>query len=254
MTTPEAVGEALQSGSLRHLIGLDSEPDAGLLEALSVTVSHRFGIELTDFSDACGDTAALTAVIAGLPWRSAATITNRTGACVIQALRSRAVFHDAMDMLFRLAPRPDHPLNSRFLHNVLSRVPMARRDALLTPWLHETHKTNGAVDRLITWAQLKDIDAVGWQTCQLWVTALLWCTGCSDRRVRDSAALAAARLLTRHPDQASYVLNTFLAVDDEWVAERACYASYAALLRGGSGSDWANVALLDGRRHVFECR
>ncbi|MFD7625016.1 hypothetical protein ACFV7Q_03025 [Streptomyces sp. NPDC059851] len=242
MTTPEAVGEALQSGSLRHLIGLDSEPDAGLLEALSVTVSHRFGIELTDFSDACGDTAALTAVIAGLPWRSAATITNRTGACVIQALRSRAVVHDAMDMLFRLAPRPDHPLNSRFLHNVLSRAPMARRDVLLTPWLHETHKTNGAVDRLITWAQLKDIDAVGRQTCQLWVTALLWCTGCSDRRVRDSATLAAARLLTRHPDQASYVLNTFLAVDDEWVAERACYASYAALLRGGSSSDWAGSA------------
>lgn len=242
LTTTDEIREELTGGSLRQFLALDSVPDAGLLEALSVVLAHRLGTELTEFRDEIGDGIAVAAVIAGLPWRSESSITEQTQRCLVDALDSKATFGEAMDMLFRLAPRPDHLLNADFLHGLLSPMPMAERDALLVPWLHETRGAGGAVHRLISWARRGDISLAGQATCRLWVTALLWCTGCSDRRVRDDATVGAARLLTRHPGKAPALLAEFLGVDDDWIGERACNAVYTALLRAGSTTDWGAAA------------
>ena len=76
---------------------------------------------------------------------------------------------------------------------------MGARDSFLPGWLHITHDTSGAVDRLIRWALEKPLDQVGEDTTRLWVTALLWTTSCTDRRVREPATIAAARLLYPAP-------------------------------------------------------
>ena len=245
LTSVQDVEEALRDGELRQLLGLDADPDRGLLEALSVAVAERLGIELTAFTQAFADIPAdvvLGALIAGLPWRAPASITDQTRAGVLQALGSEAVFSEALDMLFRLAVRPDHPLNADFLHELLSPHTMAERDSYLVAWLHQTHGSRGGVDRLISWGRHKDIRTVSRDTCRLWVTALLWCTGCSDRRVRDGATIAAARLLARHPGQAPAVLALFLGAGDDWITERACYTAYAALLHSGQADDWRAAA------------
>lgn len=242
LATVQDVHDALREGNLGKLLGVNGLLDRGLLEALAVAVAHRYGVELTRF-DGIGDSeAVLTAIIAGLPWRTTASISNETRETLIAALRSRRAFPDAMDMLFRLAVKPDHPLNADFMHDFLRTDSMAARDAYLVPWLHGTHASGAAVDRLITWGRGKDIEAVGRHTCRLWVTALLWCTGCTDRRVRDHATVAAARLLSRHAGEAPTILERFLGVSDDWIAERACYASYTALLRAGGPDDWRSAA------------
>ncbi|MEU3747219.1 MULTISPECIES: hypothetical protein [Streptomyces] len=235
------VRQALTSGSLRQLLGLDALPDPGLLEALSVILGHR-GMELTDFRDEIGDEQAIAAVIAGLPWRSDTSISADTVDCVDDALRAQETFDEAMNMLFRLATRPDHALNADHLDALLSARRMADIDAVLTPWLYATRDEGGAAHRLISWAREQDITHTGRETSRLWVTALLWCTGCSDRRVRDDATLAAARLLTVHPEHAPAMLAHFLDVEDDWIIERTCYAAYTALLRSGSVADWHAAA------------
>lgn len=242
LTSVDDLGGALRGGNLRRLLGLDAVVDRGLIEALSVAVAHRFGVELTALEEIGDSDAILTAIIAGLPWRTHASINGETEEVVIAALSSPDAFPDAMDMLFRLAVKPDHPLNADFLHDLLAPQSMAERDAYLVPWLHETHASGGAVDRLIMWGRTKDIDAVGPHTGRLWASALLWCTGCSDRRVRDYATVAAARLLSRHPGEAPSMLERFLGVSDDWIVERACYASYTALLRAGGRDDWHAAA------------
>ncbi|AII11476.1 ATP-binding protein [Rhodococcus opacus] len=231
------------TGRLGQLIGLGSTIDLGILEATSVVLADRLEIELTELRDEIGDDDALaTAVIAGIGWRSTASITEKTADIVVGALRREATFEAALTMLFRLAARPKHPLNADFLHDFLSRFSMGARDRFLATWLHCTHGTNGAVDRLIRWAREKPLNEVGGDTTRLWTTALLWTTSATDRRVREPATVAAARLLARHPSQATKLLQQFAAIDDEWVVERALVVAYAALLANGAIADWTAAA------------
>jgi hypothetical protein len=231
------------SGRLGELIGLDATIDVGLLEAVSVVVAERFGLDLTAFTAEIPDTAARdAAAIAGTAWRAVSSITPDTGSLIASALRRCETFDAGLTMLFRLAARPGHPLNADFLHEFLSGLTMAARDQFLAGWLHTSHGTSGAVDRLIRWGGEKPLDQVGAETTRLWVTALLWTTSAPDRRVRETATIAAARLLARHPNQTAAILERFCIVDDEWVVERALQVTYSALLASGSGSDWTAAA------------
>jgi hypothetical protein len=231
------------SGRLGELIGLDATIDIGLLEAASVVVAERLGLELTAFTAEIRDTAARdAAVIAGTAWRSVSSITLDTGGIITNALRRRETFDAGLTMLFRLAARPGHPLNADYLHEFFSELTMSTRDQFLTKWLHTSHGTSGAVDRLIRWGCEKPLDQVSAETTRLWVTALLWMTSTTDRRVREPATIAAARLLARHPHLAAGLLERFCIVDDEWVVERALQVSYSALLASGSDADWGAAA------------
>lgn len=231
------------SGRLGKLVGLDGTIDVGVLEAVSVVVAERFGLELTTFAAEIPDTIARdTAIIAGAGWRSASSITLDTGSIITNALHSRETFDAGLTILFRLAARPGHPLNADFLHEFLSGLSMASRDQFLVGWLHTTHGTRGAIDRLIRWGSEKPLDQVSEETTRLWVTALLWATSATDRRVREPATIAAARLLARHPQLAAALVERFSLVDDEWVVERALEIAYSALLATGSTADWAGTA------------
>jgi hypothetical protein len=243
LATVEELRAALDGGPLRTLLGLDGPIDYGLLEALSVAAAERYGIELVELNDTIGDEiAVLGSVVAGLPWRNPANITPATSDSVKAALAHPETFPEAMEMVFRLATKPDHPLNADWLHDLFAPLSMPDRDALLIPWLYDTYDSSGAVDRLVRWARERDLASVSDATCRLWVTALVWCTGCSDRRVRDAATVAAARLLARHPDQAPTLLQRFLPIDDDWVQQRALDIAYTALLRAGTNRDWEAAA------------
>ena len=231
------------ASSLGTLIGVEGTIDIGLLEATSVVVAERLGLELTEFADEISDRQALdAAVIAGIAWRSPDSITSDTGGILTNALRHSTNFDSALTMLFRLAVRPEHRLNADFLHRFLMRWNLGARDQFLPGWLHITHGTSGAVDRLIRWALEKPLDQVSEATACLWVTTLLWTTGCTDRRVRDSATIAAARLLAHHTDLAASLLERFAKVNDEWVIERALNVAYSALLLNGNEPDWLATA------------
>ncbi|MAS53336.1 MAG: hypothetical protein CMJ44_01680 [Pimelobacter sp.] len=231
------------AGRLGELLGLSGTIDVGILEATSVVLAERLGLEVTDFTLEIGDDDAIAAaVIAGVGWRATSSITETTGDIVVDALRRRATFDAALTMLFRLAARPSHPLNADFLHGFLNRLNMAARDQFLPGWLYLTHDTNGAVDRLIRWALEKPLDQVSGETTRLWVTALLWTTCATDRRVREPATIASARLLARHPNQAAGLLKRFSVVNDEWVLERALDVAYSALLANGTTDDWKAAA------------
>jgi len=231
------------SGRLGELIGLEATTDVGILEAVSVVVAERFGLELTAFTAQIPDTAARdAAVIAGAAWRPVSSITPETGSIITNALSRHETFDAGLTMLFRLAARPGHPLNADFLHKFFSGLTMAARDQFLAGWLHTSHGTSGAVDRLIRWGGEKPLDQVGEETTRLWVASLLWMTSATDRRVREPATIAAARVLGRHPRQSAALLERFCEIDDEWVVERALEVVYSALLSRGDAADWTAAA------------
>lgn len=239
LTSVAELGAAIAEGPLRGVLGLDGDADSGLLEAFSVLAAERFGVELFELSDLDGVPKAvvLAVIVAGLPWRSPAAVGASTCAVVETALSDSATFAETAEMLFRLSVKPDHPLNADWLTDLLVAIPMAERDAALIPWLHDTWGTSGAVERLIHWSK-GDLSNLSAETARLWATTLLWCAGCSDRRVRDQATLGAARLLAVRPSVCGVVLQTMLGVDDDWIVERALDVVHTALLRSGDADDW----------------
>lgn len=102
----DAAGITAELGDrLGRLIGLRSTIDLGLLEATSVVVAERFGLELTEFRTEIGDDDAIAAaVVAGTGWRNNTSITDPIRDIVVGALRRADVVSDALTMLFRLAP------------------------------------------------------------------------------------------------------------------------------------------------------
>lgn len=244
LATIEELQDDLANGGLRALLDLDAEGDPGLLEALSVAVAERFDIELTglDVADDLTAEVMLGAIVAGLGWRTADTITESTRRAVVSALEQRSTFKETMNRLFALSVKPDHALNADWLSELLSVQSMVQRDRYLVPFLHYTHDTDGAVDRLVEWARTSETSGLRPETCRLWATALLWCAGSSDRRIRDHATVGAARILARHPGVVDGLLAAFLPVDDDWIVERALLVGYSALLRSGDTTDWSAVA------------
>lgn len=240
----DALRTALASGLLHDLLGVGSRLEPGLLMALSVAVSDRLGTELTAVDDQLDNATAVTrATLAGLGWRATTSVTTQTTALVEAALGSDTrTMSAALEQLFQFAPQPDHPLDARFLHRVLGQSGLARRDAMLIPWMHATHGAGGAIDHLIDWARSKRLGSLGAATCRNWVTALLWCTGSADRRVRDGSTLAAVRLALHHPDQLPRIVESFLSLDDDWIMERTLYVAYAVLLRGVEDTVWSATA------------
>ena len=242
VTDADGVRDQL-AGRLGNLIGLGGTIDVGILEATSVVIAQRLGFELTDFAPEIDSLEAIAAAtIAGTGWRSAPSITDRTGDIILDGLTRESTFDAGLTILFRVAPRPGHPLNADFLHHFLSTLDMASRDQFFPGWLHTTYGTSGAVDRLVRWASEKPLSDVTAETTRLWVTALLWTTSATDRRVRESATVSAARLLARHPHEVGGILERFGVVNDEWVVERAFEVAYSALLASGSVADWAVAA------------
>lgn len=242
VTDADGVRDQL-AGRLGNLMGLGGTMDIGILEATSVVLAERLRLELTDFEPEIGNLEAIAAAtIAGTGWRSVPSITDKTGDIILDGLTREDTFDAGLTMLFRMASRPGHPLNADFLHQFLSNLDMGSRDQFLPWWLHTTHGTSGAVDRLIRWASEKPLRDVGADTTRLWVTALLWTTSATDRRVREPATIGAARLLAQHPGVAAGLLERFSLVNDEWVVERSLEVAYSALLATGSDADWAAAA------------
>lgn len=222
---------ALDCGSLRALLHGQGTPDLGILEALATEVPRRYGVELESVTAGDMDVALVrAATVNGLPWRHSTTITEETVSAVRAALRDHRSCADTLEVLFSLASRADHPLNADWTHRFLESQPMASRDAVMIPWLFEGRGTRGAFDRLVRWARHADLEPVSHETARVWTTILLWCTGCSDRRVRDAAIYGAARLLARHPLLVAPLIDRFAAVDDDWIIEGTLAATYGALL------------------------
>lgn len=127
------------------------------IEALSVLVPERFGVELLDAASwRLGDARRHS-------WKRAqmrSLITRRTDAVSDRAVElarksardSRGLNELFLDLLLTVAPVPNHPLNSEYLHRVLLTRAMPDRDASWGIATFYMWGEQGPLDRLIRWA------------------------------------------------------------------------------------------------------
>ena len=207
------------------------EANAGLLSALSILIPEReAGKELPDLVGRGPVHQSLVKIaVAAIPWRDSSSFSSASRNLVLEALKTQGLSQLAMDYTLSVGCQPS-AIDAIWLHALLAGWPLAGRDAYWCGYLHESYEVSGPVKRLIDGAFDLPVGGLDLDVAERWATTLSWFTAAADRRVKDWATRALARILVTHPAVILRLQSRFLAIDDDEVRERLLLATYGSLI------------------------
>jgi hypothetical protein len=215
--------------------------NSGIVEALSIQVPERLkGYDLVDVAPWAKEQYHVQeAFINSIIWRKPSRFANdRSGENICLKYINSTIIktRDGNDKLLNaflsIAALPNHPFNSSFLHNHLSRFSMPKRDALWSVFLHYQYGQKGAVDRLIEWAWSDSVKThISDESIMLASVALVWFLTSSNRFLRDRATKALTSLLTGRISVIVQLFELFKGINDIYVLERLYAIAYGCVLR-----------------------
>jgi hypothetical protein len=231
-------------GSLLFVVADQNAVDKhrGLLEALSIQIPERLGLELPDVVprvELTDDVIRLT--VEALPWRDPNYLTRRTGQLLSQSLGLRRFAHPAFDVALSISTRQSN-VDAFWLNDLLRTKTMPDRDAFWCGYLYQSYEDQGPVEKLIRAAFAVDVAQIPVEVVSRWAVVLLWFCSAPDRRVRDYATKALVRISEPVPNVWDTLVDTFIGVDDDYVVERCLLGAYGALMRTRNTSVEASVA------------
>jgi hypothetical protein len=238
--------EALRAGKpLREKIY--SAP-AGWIEALSVLVPERLGIELLDATNwrlrdyrrQRWERALIRSVVTRRP----ETMSDRAWELIAAAERkSRYLRDEVFEAVLSVAPIPAHPLNADHLHRILLRTPMPDRDAWWGRSTYYDFGNGGPLDRLIRWAARGPYPESPDDVLRLAGTLIAWTLTSPNRFMRDYATKSLRQLLDTRPAVLEELMRQFTTCDDMYVIERLAMVTHASLLTAGGNDPEGAVRL-----------
>jgi hypothetical protein len=219
-------------GQLAHLLGTAQavRENAGLLSALSVLLPEKIrGMELTDLVGVDSVRSEVAAVVVrSLPWRTAETFLPSTQNVLREMLNTPDAYK-SIDAMLAVSTQ-ESKIDALWLHDVMGRLPLSKRDAFWCGYLKLGYEGNNIVRRIIEAVNDIDLQMVDGSTAELWCVVLLWFSAAADRRVKDSATRAAIAILRFHSALVPKLVDLFLATDDDEVRERALLVAYGVLI------------------------
>ena len=241
---PALLREALAPGKpLRRRV---LEAPAGWIEALTVLLPERFGIELLDAAAWRLDSRTRRrwerALVQSVSTRRAGAVTQRTRALMSRATRgSQALNELAREILLRVAPLPEHPLHE-VLHERLKKWSMPARDVAWSIPTYFAFEDGGSLNRLIRWAARGPYPYCPDHVVEAAAVPIVWTFTSPNRRIRDYATKALVQLLSGSLAVLPALIRRFDGVDDPYVIERLAVVSHGAILRGGRTAELTAVA------------
>ncbi len=211
---------------------------AGWIEALSVLVPERLGMELLDATNwrFMGHQRERweRALVRSLVTRRPESISARARDLVAVAERKSMYLSDGVfEALLSVAPIPTHPLNADHLHRVLMGNAMPDRDA---SWGRRTYYAlgdQGPIDRLLRWAARGPYPESPDDVLRLAGTLIAWTFTSPNRFMRDYATKAMRQLLDGRPAVLEELVRQFAECDDVYVVERLAIVVHGSLLTAG---------------------
>jgi hypothetical protein len=216
---------------LHHVVcGEDSYVHAGVVEALSVQLPERTGVELIDaVPEGDRDWSLRQPFMESLLWRDQAYFTDRTFALLTELTD----IDECYAILFSLATEPRNKFNARYLHERLFALSMPERDERWSTFVNgQGNEDTSSVVTLITWSLANGMETIEADRAELAAIALTWLLSCSNRPVRDRATKALACLFANRLRLAGRILQQFRSIDDPYVLERLVAGIYGATLQG----------------------
>ncbi len=229
---------------------------AGWIEALSVLLPERLGVELFDASNwrlakskrAVWDRALMKSIASRQP----TAITDRSRELVGRAQqRSRGMREEVLDVLLAVAPHPAHPLNANYLHDRMMAFSLPDRDMAWSKQTYFAFGGGGPLDRLIRWAARGPAPETSSEVIELASIPIIWTFTSPNRQMRDFATKVLAKLFSTRLALLLDLVKRFQGVNDPYVAERLAVVAHGSILLGGDGDPENALKLAQGMQRVF---
>ena len=225
---------AFKDGGEYHFLFANSRRDfltAGVVEALSIILPERKGVELYEVVPRMDSFAIAYAFLDSLLWRDSSTI------CVDKikyfvnnvVLKYEYTAELLWDVVLQVSAIPNHPLNAIWLDKHLNNFSMADRDAWWTQWLKKHYYPNTTIDKIIQWGY--NANCSDKTTIKLICITLAWFHTSTNRELRDRSTKAMICLLSDNIDVLIEVLKLFENVNDPYVYERLYAVAYGTVLK-----------------------
>ncbi len=254
IVSKEELGTSLAAGQpLREAF---LKAPAGWIEALSVLLPERLGVELLDAANwrlrgyrrEIWDRALVTSIATRKP----EAITGRSRELVKRAQgRSRGLGEEVLDALLTVAPHPTHPLNAEYLHKRLMGFSLPHRDMAWSKATYFSFGDGGPLDRLIRWAARSSSSETPVEIVELAAIPIVWTFTSPNRRMRDYATKALVSLFSSRLGLLSVLLQRFQGVNDPYVAERLAAVAHGAVLAGGANDHDGAMKVAEVLKDVF---
>ncbi|MGS4347127.1 AVAST type 2 anti-phage system protein Avs2 [Myroides odoratus] len=222
----------------------------GLLEAFSVLLPEKFGLEIYEvfswvFTDKVSDQflrkqdedSVNKFFLDSLNWRAVNSIDNDKITKWFKSGSFNIDYDQYLFKLYELAPVQNHPFNSDRINKIFKGVKMSKRDGFWQRhmlWFCDYNDENVAypIRRLIDWAWTPNVSKnVDFETARLTAQALVWLLASTHRKLRDQTTKALVNLLEQQPEALISILKTFKNIDDLYILERIYAVAYGCVLR-----------------------
>ncbi|SDG30822.1 hypothetical protein SAMN04487996_117107 [Dyadobacter soli] len=219
-----------------------SESNAGLTEALTIMIPHRFGKEIFELSDdLIENDFVVRAFVSALRDRSSSTITSNTQRYLDQVLSSdRHLDFDLWTELLNLSFQPANALNTEYIHTYLMGQSLAQRDAGWTIFIQDSYQEGyeySAVAAMIKWAlSYKENGITDQNAIKDLGKTIFWFFGSTDLQLRDHATKAAVFLFTENIAALKLAMIDFESVNDPYIAQRIYAVAFGAAVRNNRAS------------------
>jgi len=229
----------------------------GILGALAVIVPETFGVEFWDLLPEAIQShprAADFYFFGSLPFRSPTSFTDTTRDLFNSLPSFRHGHQDRkLDLLLQFATESTHPWNVEKLNKWLVDKTMAERDAHWSTYVakndfeEDYEESESVIRSIIEWATFANLTYVEEESTYLALVTLIWFTTTTNRKTRDQATKASARLFARQPSLAIRLLKKFHDVNDLYLQERLYASVYGGLCNAANDEHLQATA-----KYVFE--
>ncbi len=220
----------------------------GLLNALTIVIPEKFGMELHQVlipEEQHFKVKIFESFLYSLVWRKSSSIKIDTKDYVNKFLGNEHWLHEFLKTLFLVAANPNHPYNANFLHNALISKSIAERDLIWSIPVATIWKfyTSSIIKRIIDWGwNYEDKGHCDEKSIYLFGKLLAWFFTNSDRKIRDRATKAFSCIFIDRTHLLLELLKEFKDVNDPYVLERILAGILGAISHSQNKEDNRAIA------------
>ena len=187
--------------------------------------AEKFGEECIEVIDVLDDKynekeELFASFVNSFQWRKRETISTQEFVRLIN--KYHAYPEDIWTMLISNSMKVNHPLNADFLHNLLSKYQLSKRDLLWTTYINTifSDDSNRITQLVKSYNQGKYLDIKNEKQVKLLLTLFSWLLTSSDRTLRDFTSKAMVEILKKDFELNEWLLIKFEGVNDPYVIQR----------------------------------
>jgi len=211
------------------------EQYVGLIEATSIMVPFYFDKEIFELSPHLIEKEnVIRAFISSLRDRSPATITEKTRDYLSNILNHNPKMINLFwTNVLEYSFQPANALNTDFIHNYLSGLTLAQRDASWTVFINNNYEERGSRVRFVIELSLnyKNRGIIDPNSIKAIAKTLFWFFGTTNRELRDYASKAAILLFKENISLLKSVMEDFESVNDPYITQRIYSVAFGAAVR-----------------------